>query len=141
METGIHAIHANKEADQLRINQHLTQKPALFFNSKTQIFAYRQRLGSDMDPLIFFDSEVIFHLLFLLGTEESTIILTITLVWNLIETRGRIFGLVHLFWWSTTNKANNRGQHNSSNCYFQSKNCGRLHVSCGRLHVVFRPNK
>ena len=35
-----------------------------------------------------FDSEVIFQLLFLLGTEESTIILTITLVWNLIETWG-----------------------------------------------------
>ena len=34
------------------------------------------------------ESEVIFHLLFLLGTEESIITLTITLVWNLIETWG-----------------------------------------------------
>ena len=42
---------------------------------------FRHRL-----KIFFFDSEVIFHLLFLLGTEESTIILTITLVWNLIET-------------------------------------------------------
>ena len=63
-----------KGADQLRINQHLAWKPALFFNSKTQIFACRQHLGSDMDPLFFFfDSEVIFHVLFLLGTEEFTI--------------------------------------------------------------------
>ena len=54
METGIHAIHANKGADQLRINQHLAWKPALFFNSKTQIFACRQHLGSDMDPLKIF---------------------------------------------------------------------------------------
>ena len=74
METGIHAIHAIKGADQLRINQHLAWKPALFFNSKTQIFACRQHLGSDMDPLFFFfDSEVIFHVLFPLGHEESTI--------------------------------------------------------------------
>ena len=35
-----------------------------------------------------FDSEVIFHVLFLLGTEESTITLTITPVWDLIETWG-----------------------------------------------------
>ena len=38
-----------KGADQLRINQHLPYKPALFLNSKTQIFAYSQRLGSDID--------------------------------------------------------------------------------------------
>ena len=37
---------------------------------------------------IIFDSEVIFHVLFLLGTEESTITLTITTVWDLIETWG-----------------------------------------------------
>ena len=37
---------------------------------------------------IIFDSEVIFHVLFLLGTEESTITLTITPVWDLIETCG-----------------------------------------------------
>ena len=36
----------------------------------------------------FFYSEVIFHVLFLLGTEEFTITLTITPVWDLIETWG-----------------------------------------------------
>ena len=36
----------------------------------------------------FFDLEVIFHVLFLLGTEESTITLTITPVWDLMETWG-----------------------------------------------------
>ena len=40
-------------------SKHLAQKPALFFNSKTQIFACRQ--------------EVTFHAPFLLGTEEFTI--------------------------------------------------------------------
>ena len=43
--------HKNCEgADQLSINQHLPLKPALFFNSKTQFFACRQRLCSDTDP-------------------------------------------------------------------------------------------
>ena len=39
-----------KGADQLSINQHLPLKPALFFNCKTQIFEYSQRLWSDTDP-------------------------------------------------------------------------------------------